>query len=91
MKKILFKDHLVRDQLDQRAVSVKARSVFNLSPKIAHFFVVFAVRNNHLFLDELSLQQFYLARKNSDSVEVEEDREVAILEHNRYLYECGLI
>jgi hypothetical protein len=91
MKKILFKDYLVSGKLDHYALYVKARSVFNLSPDTAHFFVIFAVRNNHQFLDELSLQHFCISRKNSASVENEQDREVAILEHNRYLYECGLI
>jgi hypothetical protein len=95
MKKILFKDHLVRGKLDQRAVSIKARGVFNLSPKIAHFFVVFAVRNNHLFLDELSLQQFRIARKHLAEKEAQkenlEGKETAAIEHHRYLDACGLL
>ena len=95
MQTILFKDHTINGELNKYAVSVKARGVFNLSPKMAHFFVVFAVRNNHLFLDGLSLQQFRIARKNLQEKEAQEesleDKETAAIEHHFYLDACGLL
>jgi hypothetical protein len=95
MQTVLFKDHTINGQLNKYDVAIKARDVFNLSPKTAHFFVVFAVRNNHLFLDELSLQQFRIARKNMAEKESHqenlEDKETAVIEHYRYLDACGLL
>mgnify|MGYP003655151887 FL=1 len=91
MKKVLFKDFgLFEGNFNQYAASVKARSIFGISATYADKLIKYAVRNERLFVDELTIEEYRCSQILESMPSDKLEDEIAIHEHEQYMFECGL-
>ena len=89
---ILFKDFTSASGEFSEYLAGKAfAELFNLKRSFAAKVTRFAVRNNYPMVDAIMIQQYQIneANKNKDP-ECPLEAEQAQIDHENYMYECGL-
>ena len=64
--------------------------LFDLGRSFAAKVVRFAVKNNHLFVDAITIQEYQMYEKNKKIDQCSMEEEQHQIDHENYMYDCGL-